>query len=217
MTPAPPASYPEGMADDLERFCIRMLGDGPEARSAAETASTAGEQDRLAGLQAAVAECRRQAGAPAPAAASDNAGQGLAAAVARELAAACARLSEPQREALALRDLLGLSYDEIAAVTGAAPGEVAPLLAAARVQLRAELRGGSGDAPDCPEHDRALRTIAARQDAEPVPAADDEWVIEHLGVCRGCARDHAAMLEAAACYRAWGTAEATAAPAGAQP
>ncbi len=202
------------MADDLSRFCIRMLGDGPAARSAAEAAGATEGQDRLAGLRAAVAECRRQAGGTTPP--PDDPGDGLGAAVARELAVASARLTGPQREALALRDLIGLSYDEIAAVTGAAPHEVGPLLAAARLQLRAELRGGSGGGPDCAEHDRALRTIAARQDGEPVPAADDEWLIEHLGICRGCARDHAATLEAVACYRAWGIAEAAAgaAPAG---
>jgi len=203
------------MDDELQRFCARMLGDGPAARSAAETASAAGGDDRLAGLRAAVAECRRQGDTPAPG--SDGAGEGLAAAVTRELAAASAGLTAEQREALALRDLIGLSYDETAAVTGAAPDDIAPRLATARVRLHAELRGSSANAPGCPEHDRALRTIAARQDAEPVPPADDEWLIEHLGICRGCARDHAAMLEAVARYRAWGAAEAAAAPAGAEP
>lgn len=198
------------MVDELQRFCIRMLGDGPAARSAAEAAAAAGGDDRLAGLRVAVAECRGQADAPPPVGADG----GLAAAVARELTAATAGLAPEQREVLALRDLLRLSYEEIAAVTGTPPEDVAPLLAAARVGLRAQLRGGAVSAPDCPEHDRALRTIAARQDGEPVPAADDDWLIEHLGICRGCARDHAAMLEAAACYRAWGPADAPAAPAG---
>ena len=201
------------MTDELQRFCFRILGDGPPARAAAETASAAGGEDRLAGLRAAVAECRRQTGATAPA--SEDAPDGLAAAVARELAAAVAGLTPEQREALALRDLLGLSYGQIAAVTGDLPEDVGPLLAAARVGLRAQLRGGAGDLPDCPEHDRALRTIAARQDAEPAPAADDDWLIDHLGICAGCARDHAAMLEAAACYRAWGAADAQTALAGA--
>ncbi len=199
------------MSDELTRFCIRMLGDGPAARSAAEAASAAGGRDRLAGLRAAVAECRQRTGETPPA--PDGAGDSLAAAVARELAAAAARLTPEQREALALRDLLGLTYDEMAAVTGAAPEDVGLLLATARLRLRAELRDGSGGAPDCLEHERALRTIAARQDGEPVPAADDEWLIDHLGLCRGCARDHAAMLEAAARYRAWAVADAPAAPA----
>jgi hypothetical protein len=197
--------------DELERFCLRMIGDGPTARSAAESARAAGGDDRLAGLRAAVAASRRAAPAPAPAPAPR--GEGLAAAVAGELAAATERLAAPQREALALRDLMGLSYADLAAVTGAEPDEVAPLLAGARLRLREELRGRAAPAPACPEHDRALRTIAARQDAEPVAEADEDWLIEHLGICRGCAQAHAALLEAAACYRAWGVADgATGAP-----
>jgi Sigma-70, region 4 len=204
------------MADELERFCIRMLGDGPAARAAADAAGRAGGEDRLDRLRAAVAECRQRSDAPEPDA--DDGGQaGLAAAVARELAVACAGLTEAQRELLALRELIGLSYAEIAAVTGAAPEDVAPLLADARLALRAQLRGAAAAAPECPERERALRTIAARQDAEGVPEADEEWLIEHLGICRGCAQAHAALLEAAARYRAWGVAEAATAPAGAQP
>ncbi len=195
--------------DDLQRFCIRMLGDGPAARSAAETARAAGGEDRLAGLRAAVSACRRSDAEATPAATAAQ--DGLAAAVARELATASGRLTTSQREVLALRDLMGLSYEELAAVTGGAPDEVAPVVAGARLALRAALRGSDMGEPGCPEHDRALRTIAARQDAEPVPAADEAWLIEHLGVCGECARAHAAMLEAAACYRAWGTG----APAGA--
>jgi hypothetical protein len=127
----------------------------------------------------------------------------LAAAVAGEVAAATARLRGPEREALALRDLLGLSYDELAAVTEAEPESVGPLLAGARLRLRAELRGTGIPQAACPEHDRARSAIAARQDDQPVPAADTDWLIEHLGHCRECAQAHAAILEAAACYRAW--------------
>jgi hypothetical protein len=57
--------------------------------------------------------------------------------------------------------------------------------------------------PPCDERERALRTIALRQDGEEVSAADEDWLIEHLGHCVGCARAHSAMLEASACYRAW--------------
>jgi Sigma-70, region 4 len=213
--PSAPPPYSEEMADDLHRFCIRMLGDGPAARTAAEAAGAAGGGDRLAGLRAAVAECRQGAEPAAMPVVADEAGTGLAAAVARELATACARLTSSQREALALRELIGLSYEEVADVTEIAPGDVAPLLADARLRLRDELRGDSAAAPDCPERERALRTIAARQDAEPVAAADEDWRIAHLGICRGCAQAHAAMLEATARYRAWGAAEGAAAPAGA--
>ncbi len=168
----------------------------------------------MAVLAAAVKGCRQRAGdAPAPpqtgsAPAAPDAPADLAAAVAGELAAATARLSEPQREVLALRELLGLSYADIAAVTGAEPDAVAPLLAGARLALRTELRGTGEPQATCDEHDRALRTIALRQDGQPVPEADGEWLVDHLGHCRGCGQAHAAMLEASACYRAWRSEDA---------
>ena len=80
---------------------------------------------------------------------------------------------------------------------------VAPLLARSRLRLRAELRGAPVTASDCPERERMLRTATLRQDGEPVPAADDEWFIDHLGHCSGCSRAHAAMLEGSVCYRGW--------------
>ena len=92
-------------------------------------------------------------------------------AVAGELAAATARLPERQREALALRELLGLSYDDIGAVVGLDPAAVAPLLARARLRLRTALRGDGPPLPPCDERERALRTIALRQDGEEVPGA----------------------------------------------
>jgi hypothetical protein len=135
---------------------------------------------------------------------------GLSEAVARELAAATARLPMAQRELLALRELLGLSYDEIVGVAGAETDAVPVLLARARLDLRAELRGAGATQPPCDERERALRTIARRQDGEEVPAADEDWLIDHLGHCRGCRQAHAAMLEASACYRAWALPEAAA-------
>jgi acyl dehydratase len=139
----------------------------------------------------------------------------LAEAVAAELAQATARLPERQREALALRELLGLHHLEIGRVVGVDTVAVAPLLARARLRLRTELRGVSPPAPECPERERALRTITLRQDGEEVPVADDDWLVEHLGHCEGCGRAHAAMLEASACYRAWQLPEPESVAAGA--
>lgn len=127
----------------------------------------------------------------------------LAAAVGRELEAATGELSERHREVLALRDLLELTHAQIAQVAGIAPDDVARTVARARLALREQLRGPGAPDPGCPERERALRTIALRQDGEAVPAADEDWLVEHLGHCRGCAQEHASMLEAAACYRAW--------------
>ncbi len=201
--------------DDLAGFCVRMLGDGRAARAAEETARGGGDGHRSAMLRAAVAAVRQgsePASEPAPnaPAAIEPGGDerptdpaGLPEAIARELAAAADGLPLAEREALALRELLGLGYGEIAAATDVAPEAVPLLLAQARLDLRTQLRGAGAPQPDCDERERALRTIARRQDGEEVPAADDDWLIEHLGHCRGCRQAHAAMLEASACYRAW--------------
>jgi Sigma-70, region 4 len=201
--------------DDLARYCARMLGEPGAARAAEEAARTEGGEDRSAMLRAAVAAVRQgsePAAEPAPnaPAATDPSDAerptdptALRDAVARELATAAGGLPLAEREALALRELLGLGYDELAAASGVAPDEVPVLLARARLDLRTQLRGAGAPQPECDERERAMRTIARRQDGEGVPAADDDWLIEHLGHCRGCRQAHAAMLEASACYRAW--------------
>jgi hypothetical protein len=213
--------------DDLARFCARMLGDGPAARAAEEQARAGADGDRTTMLRAAAVAIRRSqdpAGEPAPTATAGTpeAGDldaadppdpaGLSEAVARELAAATGRLRFAQREALALRELLRLSYDEIAGVAGVQADAVPLLLARARLDLRTALRGAGAPQPMCDERERALRTIARRQDAEGAPAADEDWLIDHLGHCRGCRQAHAAMLEASACYRAWASPEVLADP-----
>jgi hypothetical protein len=185
--------------DELRRFCVRMLGEGPAADAAEREARATGRDDRLQRLIGAVRACREHQPSPPGASSSDE----LAVAIAREVQAAAARLTGRQREALALRELLGLPYDELGEVLELDAADVPAVLADARIELRAQLRSAPGARPDCSEHDRALRTIARRQDAQPVPAADDDWLIQHLGHCHECARAHSAMLEAGACYRAW--------------
>jgi hypothetical protein len=199
--------------DELREFCVRMLGEGEAAQRAAERAHQAGGRDRVSGLTAAVEVCRRAdtGGEPDPPSAPDP-DLGLAGAVAGELAATTARLPQRQREALALRERFRLSHGELAAAVGIEPTAVPALLARARLRLRSELRGAPPPAVDCAERDRALRTIALRQDSEEVPPADDDWLLDHLGHCAGCAQAHAAMLEASACYRAWRVPEPESAP-----
>jgi hypothetical protein len=129
---------------------------------------------------------------------------GLAAAVARELASATTALPERQREGLALRELLRLSYEQIAQVMDIEPAAVAPLLARARLRFRVERRGSALPATaSCGDGERALRLLARRQDSEPLSGEDDEWLLSHLVSCAVCEVSHAAMLEASVCYRAW--------------
>jgi len=202
--------------DEVEEFCLRVLGARELAADAAQRAraETNGD-DRIALLRTAVLECRERADRrnedtlvrdddlvqdDETAAGST----GLAASVARELADSTARLPERQREALALRELLSLSHEQIARVLGINAAAVAPLLARARLRLRAERRGSAVEQdPRCEHRERALRILASRQDSQPVSAQDNGWVLAHMAECPSCDTAHAAMLEASVCYRAW--------------
>ncbi|MGB9184507.1 MAG: sigma-70 region 4 domain-containing protein, partial [Solirubrobacteraceae bacterium] len=128
---------------------------------------------------------------------------GLAGAVAQELGAATAQLPQRQQEALALRELLGLSHELVAEVLGIEPAAATALLARSRTRLHAELRGVRIEPDRCPERDRMARVATLRQDGQPVSTADEDWLLDHLGHCHGCGRLHATMLEASVCYRAW--------------
>jgi DNA-directed RNA polymerase specialized sigma24 family protein len=191
--------------DEVRDFCIRVLGPGAAADAASREALGHDAGDRAWLLAGAARACRDRADQPCEAQPEPSGALSLTTAVAMEMASAAAELPERQREALALRESLGLSHAEVATVMGIEPAAVAPLLARARLQLRAQRRGGPAETTDqrCEERDRALRLLALRQDSEPVGSDDDGWLHVHLGRCGNCKRAHAAMLEASACYRAW--------------
>jgi hypothetical protein len=200
--------------DEVHEFCRRVLGPGEkadEAVAAARSATTLGGRVEL--LAAAARACRARAddenggyAVVAPSEDGDRDGA-LEAAVAGELQAATASLPERHREALALRESLRLSHDQVAAVMGIDAAAVAPLLARARLALRDQRRGVLSGPGRCPDRDRGLRSLARRQDSEPLTGDDDEWLLAHLGACEECDRAHAAMLEASYCYRAWSLEE----------
>ncbi|MGH2873002.1 MAG: sigma factor-like helix-turn-helix DNA-binding protein, partial [Solirubrobacteraceae bacterium] len=158
---------------------------------------------RASGADAA-AEAGSQPAASAAEAGTQRATSGdLASAVAGELALACRRLDARERELLALRDLLGLSHGEIGVALELDAAAVPALLASARVALREAVRGPGAPQPACADRDRALAGIERRHDGVALDAAEEDWLIDHLAGCRGCAQAHAAALEAAACYGAW--------------
>jgi hypothetical protein len=193
--------------DELFEFCVRVIGPQDAAAVAAE-AREQGSEDRLELLAEATAICRRRGALESsrtadPDPAPDAEELPLPEAVARELAVATAALPQRQREALALRELLGLSHHDIARVLRVEVSAVPPLLARGRLRLRRELRGGPDATPDCAERERSVRALAMRQDGELSDRAEDNWLLEHLGSCDRCTQAHAAMLEASVCYRAW--------------
>jgi predicted DNA-binding protein (UPF0251 family) len=196
--------------DEVYEYCVRMLGAGAVAVHASHEAFVTGGSDRLQRLAGAVQACRQRVGDEGPGSGVlGEAGPGeatLADSVAREVADATAKLPSAQREALALRDLVGLSHEQIAQVLDIDRDAAGTMVARARLALRANRRGvelESGE--ECAERERALLLMVRRQDREPVSAADEDWMLEHIGSCESCSRVHAAMLEASVCYRAWRT------------
>jgi RNA polymerase sigma factor (sigma-70 family) len=130
----------------------------------------------------------------------------LLAAQQEEISAANARLPERQREALALRELEEMSYDEIAEVMGMNRNSVAQLISRARIGLRDELRGTAlgSVAVSSPECERALPLIAARDDGQLAADSDDgAWLASHMSTCSTCRVASEAMQEAGVSYRAW--------------
>jgi RNA polymerase sigma-70 factor (ECF subfamily) len=119
-----------------------------------------------------------------------------------EIREANATLPERQREVLALREVEGLSYDEIAEIMDMNRNSVAQLISRARINLRDALRGtalGSiaTSSEDCR---RALAMLAATQDGED---AGDPLLDEHVSDCETCRLSREAMEEAGVSYRAW--------------
>jgi hypothetical protein len=208
--------------DEVHEFCRRVLGAGANADQAvAEARATTTLGGRVELLAAAARACRARAGeddgnAALVEAPGRRADATLSAAVAAELEAATAKLPERHREALALRELLRLSHDQVARVMAIDAAAVAPLLARARLRLRDERRASAPAPSRCDERDRALRSLARRQDSEPLTGDDDEWLLGHLGSCAECDQAHAAMLEASFCYRAWSVADRRAGANGAE-
>jgi hypothetical protein len=188
--------------DEVHEFCRRVLGPGGDADEAAREALSEPRGSRVALLAGAARACRGRAVEHGESVSNGGVPGDLAGAVEAEVRDAVARLPERQREALALREVLGLSHEQIAEVMGIDAAATAPLLARARLRLR-ELRRGAPPAPaTCDQRDRALRALARRQDSEPLTGEDDEWLFVHLGTCPECDRAHAAMIEASVCYRA---------------
>lgn len=130
----------------------------------------------------------------------------LLAAQQEEIAAANERLPERQREALALRELEEMSYDEIAVVMEMNRNSVAQLISRARINLRDELRGTAlaSVAVSSPECERALPLIAALDDGQlAADSTDAAWLASHMSNCHTCQVASEAMQEAGVSYRAW--------------
>jgi hypothetical protein len=195
-------------ADELSEFARRVLGDRGAAEEAVATVVGAKRAHGLDEIVALAQVCRELPDSFVPAEERPfgmSEGGSLAASVAVELDGANAALTRRQREILALRELLGLTYDEISAVIGLELEAVCALLARGRLQFRAKLRSVSSDADEeeCPDRDQALQLLARGLDREPVPEDDVNWLFAHIAGCEGCQCAHSEMHEASVVYRAW--------------
>jgi RNA polymerase sigma factor (sigma-70 family) len=129
----------------------------------------------------------------------------LLAASQEEIRAANAALAPRQREALALRELEGLSYDEIAVLMAMNRNSVAQLISRARIALRDALRHTALRTipPASKACEKALPLIAMRADGQLKRTDDAGWLDAHLASCRRCELGREAMAEAGASYRIW--------------
>jgi RNA polymerase sigma-70 factor (ECF subfamily) len=122
-----------------------------------------------------------------------------------QIRAANEGLPPRQREALALRELEDLSYDEVADIMGMNRNAVAQLISRARINLRDGLRRGAlvSIPAATGECETALPLLALAQDGELDDATSADWLARHLVGCATCRMRVEAMQEAGAAYRLW--------------
>jgi RNA polymerase sigma factor (sigma-70 family) len=119
--------------------------------------------------------------------------------------AANARLAPRHREVLALREVAGRSYDEVAEIMGITPNAAAQLIWRARTKLREALTAGAvasvvATSEECEWAQMLLNRV---QDGELVDEVDREWLEDHLDNCGSCQTANRMLLEAGATYRMW--------------
>ena len=121
------------------------------------------------------------------------------------VSAANSRLPVRQREVLALREVEGMSYSEIAKTMDLNSNSVAQLISRARTNLRSEVRldVAASVAPVSADCEQALPLLAMRQDGELDSPEQRIWLETHLTGCSGCQVANEEMAEAGVSYRAW--------------
>jgi RNA polymerase sigma factor (sigma-70 family) len=118
--------------------------------------------------------------------------------------AANERLPVRQREVLALREIEGLSYEEIGERMELSPNAAAQLAWRARGRFRRLVRHGAlgGIAAATAECQRAMTLTTLAEDG---PLREDEavWLERHLEECDRCRASRAVMAEIGSTYRVW--------------
>jgi RNA polymerase sigma factor (sigma-70 family) len=109
-----------------------------------------------------------------------------------------------QREVLALREVEGLSYEEIGERMDLSPNAAAQLAWRARGRFRSLVRRGAlgGIMLRTRDCERAMTLTTLAEDG-PLAPEDEAWLEEHLDECDRCRASRAVMAEAGATYRVW--------------
>jgi RNA polymerase sigma factor (sigma-70 family) len=212
----------EEHAARVHTFCVRLTGsrdDGADALQETFAAVYARlldgvvlEHPRAYLLTAARHACLRRLGEHARVDVTDEVPEAVEAgvlpdgereALTRDLQArvraANERLPVRQREVLVLREVEGLSHEQIGEHMGLTPNAVAQLSWRARVNLREQVRADAlrSIAPASIECEEALALLTLLEDG-PLRPARQAWLDAHLEDCSRCSANRAAMAEAGA-------------------
>ena len=202
--PADAEDAARGALDDVVDAAARAT-DAPEGALVVSPAGTALPAEPVAmrllraareRSLAAIAARRAREGEPRP---SDD-----------PVRAANLALPVAQREALALREVAGLTFDEIGKVTGLSPLAVAQSSWRGLGRLRSLATGSAGGVEvvsrDC---ERALTLITLARD-EPLPPELEAGVERHVAGCAACQASSTALADGHKTYTAWARARAAA-------
>jgi DNA-directed RNA polymerase specialized sigma24 family protein len=182
---------------DVYNFCLRVAGSRETAAAATKAAFIALRREpELNPLAAARGETAKLIGG-----AHDDS---VPARPLLPVQEANARLALHHREALALRELAGVSYEEMGRILGADREAVATLLWQARLVLRDELAGSAlrSIAPVASSCRHALALIVTHWDGELHDAGERAWLQRHLRTCGKCRLSQEAVRQASS-YRDW--------------
>jgi hypothetical protein len=203
---------------DVFNFCLRVAGTREAASRATKAAFLSLRLDPQPNLLAGtrreprltlLAEARREVaeliGDPPGDRVPDGSGLPVQEANGLPVQEANGRLAAPHREALALRELAGCSYEELGRIVGADREAVAGLLWQARLALRDHLAHSTllsiaSVATSCR---RALALIVMHWDGELHDPGERTWLQRHLRTCGKCRLSQEAVRQASTCYRNW--------------
>jgi len=115
------------------------------------------------------------------------------------------KLAPRHREVLALREVCGLSYEEIGQIMGISENAAAQLIWRARAKLKEALTAGAVASVVAATEDCELAQLLLNrlEDGEPITDDEQEWLDEHLDECGSCRAARGLVVEMGASYRMW--------------